>query len=101
MNLAARLAAQPRISGASSFSSRALAENAVSSAIDANQTAIRTWLSGSGNRLVLNHNTGEVIGRSLSRGAVSAVDARSVRVVLQRDPSFPGGFRIITGFPTL
>jgi filamentous hemagglutinin len=50
--------------------------------------------------LIAKHDTGSNVGRSLSRGAPSAVDSQSVRVVLQRDASFPGGFRIITGFPT-
>ena len=98
--LAARLAAEPRISGSSSFGSRTLAESGVSAALDAEQSAISSWLSGTRNRMAVNHNTGSMLGRSLSRGATSAVDSQSVRVVLQRAPSFPGGFRIITGFPT-
>jgi RHS repeat-associated protein len=98
--LAARLAAEPRISGSSSFGSRTLAESGVSAALNAEQPAIKSWLSGSGSRMVVNHNTGNNVGRTLSRGAPSAVDSQAVRVVLQRDASFPGGFRIITGFPT-
>lgn len=44
--LAARLSSQPRISGASTFTSRAVAVNAVSGALDANEGAIQTWLRG-------------------------------------------------------
>jgi len=97
--LAARLSSNSRISGSSSFSSRAIAEGAVSDTIGANQSAISSWLNGSGNRMVINHNTGNVVGRSITRGATSAVDAISVRVVLQRDSSLSTGYRIVTGYP--
>jgi hypothetical protein len=98
-DLAARLTAEPRISGASSFTDRAIAESAIGRTLDANQAAINTWLSGTSPRLVVNHALPESVGRSLARGAAGPVDASGVRVVLQRDPSLPTGYRIVTGFP--
>ena len=98
-DLASRLAAEPRISGASSFTDRAIAESAIAQTIDANQAAINTWLSGSSPRLVVNHTLSGPVGRSLARGAARPIDALGVRLVLQRDPSLPTGYRIVTGFP--
>lgn len=99
-DLIARLNAQPNITAASSFPNRATAENAVSSALDANSTRINDFLSGSTNRLVLNHDTGSVVGSVVQRGSTTPVSSTSVRVVLQRDASMPTGYRIVTGFPT-
>jgi filamentous hemagglutinin len=98
-DLAARLAADPRISGASSFTDRTVAESAIAQALDANYAAINAWLTGSSPRLVVDHALPGPVGRSLTRGAAGPMDVSGVRVVLQRDPSMPGGYRIMTGFP--
>jgi len=99
-DLVARLNAQPNISAASSFPNRATAETAVSSALDANSNRINGFLTGSRNRLVLDHDTGSVIGSVVQRGSTTPVSTTNVRVVLQRDASMPTGYRIVTGFPT-
>jgi filamentous hemagglutinin len=99
-DLIARLNAQPNITAASSFPNRATAENAVSSALDANTARINDFLNGSSNRLVLNHDTGSVVGSVVQRGSTTPVSSTNVRVVLQRDASMPTGYRIVTGFPT-
>jgi len=99
--LLSRLASNSRITGASSFTNRAVAESSVSSALSANQAAIQGFLSGSSNRLVINHSLSSPVGISVSRGASNAASASSVRVVLQRDSSLSTGYRIVTGFPTL
>src|SRR5207248_1150303 len=72
--LAARLAAQPGIRGASSFTDRVVAESAIGQSLDANQAAINGWLQGGGNQLVIRHTLAETVGRSLLRGAANATD---------------------------
>lgn len=99
-DLQARLAADPKISGASSFRTLDRAEEVVGEALGANQQKIADWLAGNGNRLVVNHTTGSSTGISVARGAASAEDVNSVRLVLQRDPSISAGYRIVTGYPT-
>ena len=96
--LAARLAAEPHISKASTFIDRATAESAIAQTIEANQAAITTWLGGSSNVLRITHSVPGA-GRVLVRGAAAAIDVDNVRVVLVRDPSLPTGYRILTAFP--
>jgi len=98
-DLSARLNSQPNISAASTFSDRATAERALSSALDANNTKISDFLSGSSNRLVINHNSGTKVGNVMARGSTTSVPSSNVRVVIQREPSMPTGYKIITGFP--
>ena len=95
-----RLAAEPKITGSSSFYDRATAEGAVSNLLDAKHAEIGQWLSGSTNRLRLDHTFSEPVGISVSRGASGAIDVSSSRVILVRDPSFSTGYRILTGYPT-
>lgn len=99
-DLRARLDADPKISGASSFRTLERAETVVGDAIAANRQRIDDWLAGSGTRLVLNHNASASTGISLNRGAADAADVNSVRLVLQRDASMETGYRIVTGYPT-
>jgi RHS repeat-associated protein len=99
--LAARLAAERRISGASSFPVRAIAERATAEALHARASDVSNWLAGTQARLVLDRvPIGYNVGRSLPRGAAAASDVQAVRIVLQRDPAMPTGYRIITSFPT-
>jgi hypothetical protein len=97
--LAARLAAERRISGSSTFTDLAAADRGVGETVAANEAAIRSWLSGSSSRTVVEHTLPSPVGRTLTRGASAPVDSSSVRLVLERDASMPGGFRVITGFP--
>ncbi|SUC82811.1 Uncharacterised protein [Pannonibacter phragmitetus] len=98
-DLGARLSSQPNITAASSFPDRVTAERAVSSALDANAANISQFLNGSSGRLVINHNVGSSVGNVMSRGSTTSAQSSNVRVVLQRDPTMPTGYRIITGFP--
>ena len=95
-----RLNADARISAASSFSSRAIAEYAVSTALLANRSQIDEFLAGSSTRLVISHNLQGPVGIVVQRGATSAQPASGVRVVIDKDASMPNGYRIVTGFPT-
>ncbi len=99
--LLSRLSAEPKITGSSSFYDRTFAEKAVSQTLDMKQTEIASWLSGSANRLRLDHTLSSPVGISVARGASSAVDASSVRVILVRDSKMPTGYKILTGFPTV
>lgn len=101
LDLQNRLAAEPDISGSSSFHDRAAAEHAVSQTLDANQAKISDWLGGNKPRLRLDYTFTDPVGISVSRGATGAVDASSARVILVRDASMPTGYRILTGFPAL
>jgi hypothetical protein len=82
-----RLPNEPKISGSSSYYDRAMAENAVSQALDANQSAISTWLNGSAGRPRIDYTLPDPVGISVSRGATSAIDVNSTRTILVRDPS--------------
>ncbi|MBX9677980.1 MAG: hypothetical protein K2X38_04390 [Gemmataceae bacterium] len=69
--LAARLAAERRISGASTFTDLAAADRGVA----ANEGAIRSWLAGSSSRTVVEHTLPGPVGRTLTRGATGATGA--------------------------
>ena len=97
--LAARLAREPRIAAASTFSTEATAAAAVSEALAANHAAIDAWLQGGSVRLVIVHRSDGAVGVSLRRGATTPVAVFGVNVVLVRDAAFPGGYRILTGYP--
>ena len=99
-SLMSRLANEPNITGSSSYFDRAMAESAVSQALDANQSVIANWLNGSVNRLRIDYTLPDPVGISVSRGASGAVDVNSTRAILVRDPSMPTGYKILTGFPT-
>ena len=99
--LLSRLSAEPKITGSSSFYDRTVAEKAVSKTLDVNQTEIANWLSGSANRLRLDHTLSHPVGISVARGASGAVDTNSVRLILVRDSKIPTGYKILTGFPTV
>ncbi|TLP58292.1 MULTISPECIES: RNase A-like domain-containing protein [Pseudomonas] len=99
--LLSRLSAEPKITGSSSFYDRTVAEKAVSQTLDMKRTEIANWLSGSANRLRLDHTLSNPVGISVARGASGAVDANSVRVILVRDSKISTGYKILTGFPTV
>lgn len=97
--LLARLSAQPGITGASTFASRAVAEGAVGDLIAANSGRIGGWMSGSGHQLVLNGRTGGTTGRYVARGSTNVRDVTGVRAVLVRDSTMLSGYRVQTAFP--
>lgn len=96
-DLAARLAAQPRLSAASTFASRAEAEAAISGALNTRAADVNAWVTaGARGRLVVDAPFSG--GSVLQRGATAAVPGTGVRAVLEG--SGGGGWRIITGYPT-
>ena len=70
--LASRLANEP-VPIASSFTDRAIAEAAISEALDANQAAITAWLSGTPSSIErFRYTASSQIGMSIYQGSVSA-----------------------------
>ncbi|WUR15025.1 DUF4214 domain-containing protein [[Empedobacter] haloabium] len=94
-----RLAAEPKITGSSSFYNRATAEVAISDALDVNQARINAWLGTSKPQMILEHTFMDNAGLTIQRGMTNAVDTSSLRLILRQDTSMPSGFRIHTGFP--
>jgi hypothetical protein len=101
MELAARLATEPRIPAASTFPDRTTAERAIAAVLEARATDIQNWLAGNTTRIeppivvALPYTT----GRILFRGATHTIDVQSVLIILQRDASLPTGYRIVTAYP--
>lgn len=62
-DLLGRLAKDPGIAGASTFTSRAVAEAAISDVLGANASRIQSFLAGSGSRLSLSGRASGTIGR--------------------------------------
>ncbi len=83
---------------ASSFTDQAAAERLIARTIDGQAAAVDRWLHSSSPRLKLVNVLIETTGRSASRDGVIA-EVRGIRVVLERDPSMPEGFRVLTAFP--
>ncbi len=82
---------------ASTFTDRATAEAIASRAIDSNQAKIQNYLSSSQKGyLELDYQASTVIGISVTRGSTSAVPATNARIIIGRDSSIPGGYKIIT-----
>jgi len=95
--LAARLSAQAEITTASTFTTRAQAESAISSALEANATKITEWTSkGASGRLTV--DAAYSGGNVLTRGASTSTQGTGVRVILQGNGQ--GDYHILTGYPT-
>jgi len=97
VQLAARLASQPRILAVSTFASRAEAEAGVASVLKMRSSEIANWL-GSGAKKPLTLNAPFSGGRVLLRGATSTVPGTGIRVILRSGG--PNSYYILTGFPT-
>jgi hypothetical protein len=89
--LLARFQKEPYISGSSTFPDAATAEQAVADALSANQGTIGAFLAGSDRRMIVEHDVGTVVGRFIPKGGISALPVARVRLVIDRDPSLPGG----------
>jgi hypothetical protein len=98
--LAMRLHYEPTIPATGTFSSRAVAELAISDTLKANEGLISSWLAGSNPALpALRSTLWYSPGVSLLRGTNESVPAYIVIVVLRRDASMPTGYRILTSYP--
>ena len=97
--LAQRLASDKRISGASSFTDRSVAEVAIAEAMHRNKNAIDSWVKSRGNRYTIDYNANRIIGITLRRRASKAISASRLRIVLQRSAKLPPGYFILTAYP--
>ena len=99
IELANRLATQITLPRASSFIDREIAEQAISDAIDANQTQITNWLAGNTARFQINYTATNPIGVTLARNATTTVPARNLQILLRRNANLPLGYYILTAYP--
>lgn len=94
-----RLAREPRITGASTYTDRAVAEHAVEAAIAASKDRIERWLNRSGGHpnLVLDYESPTPVGRTINRGENEARPCAHVLVVLKY--SRPNEYYVLTSYP--
>ena len=97
--LAQRLASETRISAASSFTDRSVAEAAIGEAMNRNQKAIDSWVKSRDNRYTIDYNANRIIGITLRRRASKTNSASRLKIVLQRRPKLPPGYFILTAYP--
>lgn len=97
---------QDQVAAAGSFTNQATAQWCVRTAINSRRADVRGWLrSGEREPYVFVHDMGRVIGRSLNvsdvrRGMNTPRLVSCVRVVLRRNAALPGGFLVVTAYPT-
>ncbi|GGY13405.1 hypothetical protein GCM10010358_77130 [Streptomyces minutiscleroticus] len=95
----AELAAR-NIRYSSTFTDLAAAERATGGNLAANQGQVSQWLSGNGRRLVINGPMSAADGRVYERATQSILSPSGVTTVLQRNPSMPNGYHIVTSYPS-
>ena len=95
------------VAAAGRFLNRATAQRCVEEAITAHSPDVRAWLAGpaSGVPFVFVQDMREVIGRSLTwdnvtHGLVMPRPVTAVRVVLRKRSELPGGYTVVTAYPT-
>jgi hypothetical protein len=97
-----RLAREPRISAASTYTDRATAETVVALALERERSRVQAWRGRYGSRpnLVLHVNAprGPPIGRVMRRGSRQSVAGTSALVVLRWDEG-PQDFFVLTSYP--
>jgi hypothetical protein len=94
-----RLAREPNISAASTWTDRDTAEVTIAEALRAEQGPIDNWLRRGMPRanLALHYNAGRVIGRSLRRSDNHTVNCTRAIFVLRA--AGPGRFYVLTAYP--
>ncbi|MFE2881005.1 RNase A-like domain-containing protein [Streptomyces roseus] len=105
-DLRTRLRGNPRMDAASRYIDEASAQRFTDSAMLRNQKRISEWLaSPKGQKMNFVEEFDEATGMSLTREnfkrGTAAQWAKKVQVVLKRDPSAEGGYRVLTSFPVL
>ena len=97
--LLARLNRERNISGASTYTDRATAEQAVGDAIEESKDRIQRWLDRSGghSNLVLDYDSDQPIGRTINRGETYSRPCSHALIVLKYKP--PSGYYVLTSYP--
>ena len=97
--LAQRLEKDKRISAASSFTYRSVAEAAIAEAMSKKQSAIDSWMKKRGNSYTIDYNANKIIGITLRRRASKAISTSRLKIILQRSTKLPPGYFILTAYP--
>jgi hypothetical protein len=94
-----RLAREPNISAASTWTDRETAETVVAEALAAERSRVDGWMRRGYPRanLALHYNAGRVIGRRLRHGDSRTVECASAVIVLRADG--PESFYVLTTYP--
>ena len=94
-----RLDRERRITGASTYTDRAVAEHAVGAAIAESQERIQRWLNRSGGHpnLVLDYDSPTPIGRTINRGEMQSHACAHALVLLKY--SGPNDYYVLTSYP--
>jgi hypothetical protein len=94
-----RMQREPRITGASTYTDRAIAEHAVGAAIAESQDRIQRWLSRLGGHpnLVLDYDSPVPVGRTINRGEDHPHPCAHALVVLKY--SGPNNYYVLTSYP--
>ncbi len=94
-----RLRRERNITGASTYTDRATAEQAVGAAIAQSQDRIQRWLDRSGGHpnLVLDYDSESPIGRTINRGENQSRPCGHALVVLKY--SGPSNYYVLTSYP--
>jgi hypothetical protein len=94
-----RLERERNITGASTYTDRAAAEQAVGAAIAHSQERIQRWLDRSGGHpnLVLDYDSESPIGRTINRGENQSRPCAHALVVLRY--SEPNDYYVLTSYP--
>ncbi len=96
-----RLANEPNIPKASTYTDESEANTAIKSVLTAKKAEIEAWLKDSSKPPRLRVDGSSAVGRVMPRGAQASVAGTSVRVILQKAPPGSGmPFIIVTSFPT-
>ncbi|MBE1874792.1 RNase A-like domain-containing protein [Myceligenerans pegani] len=86
----------------STFTDLAAAEKVTGGNLATNRLKIRHWLAeGTKQRVEITGTMNPLDGRVYLRSSGSLVRPDAVTTVLQRNPSMPDGYHIVTSFPTI
>ncbi|MEO7260750.1 MAG: RNase A-like domain-containing protein [Jatrophihabitantaceae bacterium] len=91
-----RLATESKITGASSFYNREVAENSISEVLKTNEKSIQNWLAGPKRKLVISSPTSQVCGSMFRALGADPIESSAIRVVLRRSDALGLGYRIHT-----
>ena len=94
-----RLERERNITGASTYTDRAAAEQAVGAAIAQSQDRIQRWLDRSGGHpnLVLDYDSESPVGRTINRGENQSRPCAHALVVLKY--AGPSNYYVLTSYP--
>jgi hypothetical protein len=94
-----RLAREPNISAASTYTEEATAAQVVAETLDENAARLRNWQERPGRKpnLALHYRGRSTIGRCIRQGETVPRDGKAAVVVLQSDGQ--GGYHVLTTYP--